>query len=142
MATQWLTRLVGTEWTGRGELWLDPEGNNVDRCDCALRIETDALHYTWSYKGRNIAGSFAIEEGGATWTDSFHQPVPAICRDVPGAWGLFTVQHSYEVPSNPSWGWRSKLSERPNGDLILQMTNIAPWGEEGRAVRMTFTKPD
>ena len=43
MAAQWLTRLVGTEWTGRGELWLDPEGNNVDRCDCALQIETDAL---------------------------------------------------------------------------------------------------
>ena len=47
MATQWLTRLVGTEWTGRGELWLDPEGNNVDRYNFALQIETDALHYTW-----------------------------------------------------------------------------------------------
>ena len=47
MATQRLIRLVGTEWTGRGELCLDPVGNNVDRCNCALQIETDALHYTW-----------------------------------------------------------------------------------------------
>jgi hypothetical protein len=23
-------------------------------------------------------------------------------------------------------------------NLVLQMTNIAPWGEEARAVRMTF----
>ena len=56
MATQWLTRLVGTEWTGRGELWLDPEGNNVDRYNFALQIETDALHYTWSYEGQSQEG--------------------------------------------------------------------------------------
>ncbi len=140
MAAHWLNKLAGTEWTGSGELWLDPEGNTVDRCDCALRIETDALHYTWSYEGKTKEGSLAFEEGGATWTDSWHQPQPAKCADVPGAWGLFTVEHTYE--SNPVWGWRTKLSERPDGDLVLQMTNLAPWGEEGRAVRMIFKRVD
>ena len=142
MPAQWLTRLLGTQWTGSGELWLDPEGNDVDLCDCALRIETDALHYTWSYEGQTQEGSFTFEEGGATWKDSWHQPEPAKCVDVLDAWGLFTVEHTYEVPSSPTWGWRTKLSERPNGDLVLQMANLAPWGEEGRAVRMTFTRPD
>lgn len=142
MATQWLNRLVGTEWIGRGELWLDPEGNKVDCCDCALRFETDTLHYSWSYEGQTKEGRFTFEEGGATWVDSWHQPEPAKCVDVPNAWGLFTVAHTYEVPSSPAWGWESKLSERPNGDLVLQMTNIAPWGEEGRAVRMIFTRDD
>jgi hypothetical protein len=28
----------------------------------------------------------------------------------------------------------------PAGELVLQMTNITPWGEEARAVRMTFTR--
>jgi hypothetical protein len=32
------------------------------------------------------------------------------------------------------------LSERPSGELVLQMTNVAPWGEEQRAVRMVFTR--
>jgi hypothetical protein len=36
------------------------------------------------------------------------------------------------------WGWRIGLSLRaPTGELVLRMTNIAPWGEEARAVRMT-----
>ncbi len=142
MAMQWLTELQGSDWSGSGELWLDPEGNDVDRCDCALRFETDALHYTWSYDGQTREGSFTFEESGATWADSFHQPEPAKCADVPDAWGLFTVEHTYGAPSSPPWGWRTKLSERPNGDLVLQMTNLAPWGEEGRAVRMTFSRAD
>lgn len=54
--------------------------------------------------------------------------------------GLFTVKSTYEVPSNPNWGWQSKLTELPDGTLVLQMTNIAPWGEEGRAVRMIFSR--
>jgi len=55
-------------------------------------------------------------------------------------WVFFTVHHAYDVLDNPSWGWQSKLSERPDGCLILQMTNITPWGEEERAVRMAFTR--
>ena len=139
MATEWLTEFAGTDWTGSGELWVDPEGNDVDRCDCSMRIEADALHYTWSYDGQDQKGTFIFEEGGATWRDSWHQPESAKCVDLPDAWGLFTVEHTYGEPSGP-WGWRTKLSERPNGALVLQMTNLAPWGEEGRAVRMTFTR--
>ena len=60
MAMQWLTELQGSDWSGSGELWLDPEGNDVDRCDCALRFETDALHYTWSYDGQTREGSFTF----------------------------------------------------------------------------------
>ena len=57
------------------------------------------------------------------------------CRDVEG-WALFTVQGTYGAGEGPDWGWRSQLSVRPlgAGQLVLQMTNIAPWGEETRAV--------
>ncbi len=139
MANKWFSKYQARQWVGTGELWLDPEGNSVIRYDCSLEFESDALHYTWSYEGQARQGSFTFNEDGALWSDTWHQPNPTQCAEVANAWGLFTVEHSYDVPSNPSWGWRSKLSERPNGDLILQMTNIAPWGEEGRAVRMTFS---
>ena len=139
MVKKWFNELQGTEWEGTGELWRDPEGNQADRYDCSLKFADDMFHYTWSYEGQVNKGSFTFNEGGAVWVDSWHQSKPAKCLDIPNSWGLFTVEHSYEVPSSPNWSWRSQLSERPNGNLVLQMTNIAPWGEEGRAVRMIFT---
>jgi len=140
MKKQWLTKLAGSNWAGSGELWLDPEGNNADHYDCELQVVSDAIYYAWSYEGETNKGSFSFNKSGATWVDSWHQPEPAKCLDAPDTWGLFTVKHAYDVPSSPCWGWQSKLSERPDGTLVLQMSNLAPWGEEGRAVRMIFTR--
>jgi hypothetical protein len=71
--------------------------------------------------------------------DSWHQPDPMVCRPVRGARELFQVQGEYGPESD--WGWRIGLSLRaPAGELVLQMTNVAPWGEEARAVRMTCTR--
>lgn len=134
----WLTKNAGLHRKGKGELWLDPYGNDALRYDCELRIEEDAVHYSWFYENEVRRGSFSFDRSGVTWVDTWHQQSPVKCADVDGAWGLFTVSHEYDTPAMPNWGWRSKLSERPDGSLILQMTNIAPWGEEGRAVRMIF----
>ena len=135
-----LDELTGTNWTGKGELWLDPEGNNTTTYDCQLQIKIDAVSYSWDYEGSQKNGSFTFTKEGAIWVDSWHQSEPVECTNVLNTWGLFTVSNTYDVPSNPSWGWRSKLSERPDKTLVLQMINIAPWGEEARAVRMIFTQ--
>ncbi len=140
MIKQWLTKNMGTKWSGRGELWLDPEGNYAENYDCALSIDSDGMHYSWSYADQRNKGKFTFNESGAVWVDSWHQPKPVECFNVPEAWGLFSVRYSYEVPDSSNWGWRSMLSERPDGSLVLQMTNITPWGEEGRAVKMVFTR--
>ncbi|MBD3386674.1 hypothetical protein GF407_17360 [candidate division KSB1 bacterium] len=136
----WLEKLAGTKWKGKGELWLDPEGNSAEHYDCELNIENDAINYSWLYENEKRNGSFTFDEAGANWVDSWHQQNSVKCSYVPKAWGIFTVSHEYKVPDNPNWGWRSKLSERPDGSLVLQMTNITPWGEEGRAVRMVFSR--
>ncbi|MCB1754450.1 MAG: hypothetical protein KDJ38_02945 [Gammaproteobacteria bacterium] len=140
MIKQWLSKLAGTKWSGFGELWLDPEGNSADRYDCELNIEADAIYYSWVYENEIKNGSFTFNDSGAIWKDSWHQQESVQCFNVPGTWGIFSVTHAYEVPDNPNWGWQSKLSERPDGSLVLQMTNITPWGEDGRAVRMVFTR--
>jgi hypothetical protein len=58
------------------------------------------------------------------------------CRRLSEARGLFQIQGEYGPDAD--WGWRTALSLRtPTDELVLQMTNIAPWGEEARAVRMT-----
>ena len=46
---------------------------------------------------------------------------------------------SYPAGEGPDWGWRLRVCLRTMGPerLVLQMTNVTPWGEEARAVRMT-----
>lgn len=90
MIMQWLTKLAGSNWAGNGELWLDPEGNNADQYDCELQVVSDAINYAWCYEGETKKGGFTFNESGATWVDSWHQPEPARCLDVPDTWGLFT----------------------------------------------------
>lgn len=136
MLPSWMNEFQGSEWHGQAELWLDPAGNAVEMSECTLAIQSGCLAYTWAYAGETQTGSFTFDDDGATWTDSWHQPEAVHCEYLGDAWGLFTVEHAYAAPSSPDWGWRSKLSQRPDGTLVLQMTNIAPWGEEGRAVRM------
>ena len=87
MSDQWRSEVQGIKWSGSGELWLDPLGNNVDLYDCTLSIEADVLHYTWLYQGQTNSGSFTFNGSGATWIDTWHQPTPATCQDVTAAWG-------------------------------------------------------
>ncbi|MDJ0622430.1 MAG: hypothetical protein QNJ17_05665 [Desulfocapsaceae bacterium] len=139
MIKDFLTKYAGTQWSGSGELWLDPEGNKAEKYDCELEIDIDVIYYSWIYENEIKKGSFSFNEAGAIWLDSWHQRESVQCTNVPETWGIFTLCNTYEVPGNPNWGWRSKLSKRPDNSLVLQMTNITPWGEEGRAVRMVFT---
>jgi hypothetical protein len=130
-----LSDLNGSRWTGTAELWLDPLGNEGTRSDCTISVDDDVVRYTWSHEGDEHEGSVALHDDGADFTDSWHQPRPMTCGRVPGALGLLQVQGEYGPRSE--WRWRIGLSVRsPTGELVLQMTNIAPWGEEARAVRM------
>ncbi|HRC55854.1 MAG TPA: hypothetical protein PKU97_08015 [Kofleriaceae bacterium] len=128
--------LTGTKWSGQGELWLDDLGNQAELCACEIDLEDRALTYRWSYQGAPHTGVLALRDGGADFTDSWHSPKAMACADVPGSWGLVEVMGTYAAGDGPPWGWRIALSLRPSGELLLQMTNISSWGEDGRAVRM------
>jgi hypothetical protein len=131
-----LAGLNGTIWAGTAELWLDPLGDNMICSECTISVTEYGLRYTWRYEGKEHQGRIDIREDGADFSDSWHQPETMACLDVANAWGLFQVQGEYGSQSD--WRWRIGLSFRvPTDELVLQMTNIAPWGEEARAVRMT-----
>lgn len=98
------------------------------------------IYYYWLYENENKKGIFTFNESGVIWKDSWHQQKPSQCSNVPDILSLFTVHHTYDVPDNPNWGWQSKLFELPDGSLVLQMTNVTPWGEEGWAVKMVFIR--
>lgn len=98
------------------------------------------LRYTWQHEGKTHQGEFLFGDGALSWSDTWHQPKPTRCSPITGAWGLFAVAYTYSAPGSPDWSWRMVLSERPSGEMVLQMTNIAPWGEEARAARMVFRR--
>ena len=144
-----LYELNGTRWAGTAELWLDPLGDDVVRGECTVSVDDDVVRYTWSHEGKSHEGkshegkshegSITLREDDAEFMDSWHQPQPMTCRRVADAWGLFQVLGEYGPQSE--WRWRTGLSLRaPTDELVLQMTNIAPWGEEARAVRMICTR--
>ena len=130
-----LLDLAGSQWAGQAELWLDPAGDQAQRCPCTVRVETDAVVYAWSYEGKPQAGRLSLREGGADFSDTWHSPTAMRCTGAPSPWCLVDVLGTYAA-GGEDWGWRITLSLRPAGELVLQMTNVAPWGEEGRAVRM------
>src|SRR5262245_61536171 len=134
MAT--LSRLNGTKWKGGAELWLDRVGDQAIRSDCTMSVDGNVVRYTWSHESKPHEGSITLTDDGADCLDTFHSPEVMKCRSVPGSQGFFQV-HAFWGPER-DWGWRIGLSLRPESDeLVLQMTVITPWGEEGRAVRMT-----
>jgi hypothetical protein len=133
-----LDELKGSKWAGRSELWLDPLGNELTEGTCTLEVQESGITYTWTHKGETKTGSVVLTDDGGVFTDTFHSPSETTCRNLVGNRGLFLIEGTYG--DNDEWGWLIGLSQRPTGELILQMTNIAHWGEEARAVRFTCTK--
>lgn len=135
-----LAKHHGTVWHGPAELWTDPTGDEAQTSQASFTFGSDLLSYTWAYQGENQAGCFHFDDSGLTWQDSWHQPVAVRCGATGDEKSIFDVEYSYSIESLPEWFWRIKLSQRPDETLVLQMTNIAPWGEEARAVRMVLKK--
>jgi len=135
-----IKKFDSTEWSGNGELWLDPAGNDVSLYPCTMRISANNISYAWDHEGELKEGRIELSDPESTWTDSWHQRDTVTCSNVKNPRSLFTIEYSYAGGSGEHWGWRINMSSRPDESIVLQMTNIAPWGEEGRAVRMVFLR--
>lgn len=136
--------IAGSRWQGTAELWLDGLGNDADVSACTFEVAADTVRYTWSYQGTVHTGTIGLGGEGGTFTDTFHSPAPMACRAVP-SWAPVDLFGTYAAGDGPPWGWRITVCRRPAMEgapeaLVLQMTNVAPWGEDSRAVRMTATR--
>jgi hypothetical protein len=140
-----LSDLSGSDWHGTAELWLDPLGNEAQTSPCTLRVEADGLRYTWHHEGQPHHGTITLDADGGVFTDSWHSPAPMRCAAARQRVALIDLLGSYAGGEGPPWGWRLIVSLRPPyggapESLVLQMTNIPPWGEEARAVRMVSVR--
>jgi hypothetical protein len=135
-----LEDLDGTRWVGKSRLWLDPEAL-LEESDATVAIEDGVVRYTWGLEGITHEGSYTVrrldgDEVEAVFTDTWHQKEPLTCRGTAGSAPLLSVRAEYPAPEGPPWGWRSLVCLRPTGELVLEMINVCPWGEEARAVHL------
>jgi hypothetical protein len=136
-----LAKLDGTHWIGSGVLWFGGATHDDPHpFKGTLDIEAGKVTYTWSAGGKPQKGTLTFGEKGATWTDTWHQPKKVELSPVPGGWGLLNLHYTYSMGKGPEWGWRIVLAQRPTGELVLQMMNVFPWGEESRAWRLMVTR--
>lgn len=133
--------VTNTDWTGQGELWLDPLGDEAHRFACTARLEPGSLSYTWAFKGAEKTGRVTWLPEGGQFLDSFHQETLVACQALGRSKAEVGLTYEYPAPPGPNWGWHIFIFLRPNHQLVLQMTNVAPWGEEVRATRMVFERP-
>lgn len=137
--TNFLQHKAGSRWQGQSELWLDPLGNEALESPATLVIHADGIDYSWQYQGKNQAGRLTFTDTQASWHDIWHQPDTVKLQYSADNHGIFSAWYAYPAPPDEDWYWRIQLAQRPDDTLVLQMTNIAPWGEETRAVRMLLT---
>lgn len=139
---------VGT-WAGESQLhlsWLR-EGERVVKSPSSLRVQSDpnnafaTVTYTWTHDGEEQFGSLliaadeaAVATGG--WTDSWHQSsgVMALKGE---AKATVNLNGHYSVAGHGDWGWRIQIS-RNGSDLVFEMFNISPEGEEEWAVKAVY----
>jgi hypothetical protein len=124
-------------WTGTMRLWLEADAP-PDESGSTATLIGGRLHWTWSFGGAPKAGW--IDPADLTWADSFHQPEPKPLRPMPRPGALLSGDYTYPAPEGPDWGWQVVLSQRPDGALVLQMTNLCPWGESAPAVMAVWAR--
>ena len=131
----WIAGHQDTTWSGKSELWIDPLGDDAEISDATLSVVADGIVYAWAYRDAAQSGELRWIGSALQWKDSWHQPDGVTMTLVPGHGSLIAAEYSYAAGAGPDWCWRIKLAQRPDGTVVMQMTNIAPWGEEARAVR-------
>jgi len=86
--SRWIEAHQATEWSGGSELWLDPAGNDADLSNARLRVESERITYTWSYKRAEQTGEIGWTDAGLVWKDTWHQSESVLLRPLPRHGGL------------------------------------------------------
>ena len=125
-------RYAGTNW-----LWFDKP--SAEESATEIEVEGNEVRYTWTFRGEPQSGvmAFAFEGDTAemTWNDTWHAKETIVC---PGT----RTDDRIEVVGTygPGWSWRTEVTLPTANELLVEMFNISPEGEEQIAVRMRGTR--
>lgn len=141
------------DWEGTFKLWFEPgDPVCVSKQTGSIRPVLGGrflLHeYETEMNGEPISGIalYGCHLDGqaweAAWGESFGTGTQLMyCTGSADAGKGFNVLGSYgDGQGGPDWGWRTEI-EQPDADtLVIVMTNIAPQGEEAKAVETYYRR--
>jgi hypothetical protein len=119
------------KYAGKHELWMRPDTPALEG-DVRASLDDNVLSWTWTLDDDKHEGRLHLD--GSSWQDSFHQSEAAPLQAAPAHGARFGFSCQYGPPDSP-WTWLIAVCERPEGQLVVQMTNITPWGERQLAVQ-------
>lgn len=125
------------QWTGTSQLWLDPRKPAIDS-EATAHVTNEQIRYHWKNGDKAHDGVIVVHDEGIRWKDSFHQPSETELQPQHPFGALVSAAYAYTADPDPIWHWRIVVFQRPDGSLVIQMTNIPPWGEESPAARLVF----
>ena len=130
--SQWEFEL---KYTGQHKLWMDHDKPPI-LGDITATLEDGVLRWRWAFKDKHHEGQLHLD--GSSWNDSFHQNEPQALELEPSRGARVAAGYVYG-PTDQPWSWRISVSDRPDGSMLVQMTNFTPWGEGHPAVEWVLT---
>lgn len=136
-------------WEGITRVWFEP-GILADESPCKGTFKSILdgrflLHeYKGSLEGKPVEGlalyGCSLPDGTlqSAWVDSFHNGTNIMFSTNNTMAAPFSVLGKYG--EEPSWGWRTVINHENENKLIITMYNIAPGGNDEKAVETVYER--
>ncbi len=133
----WLAHAAG-HYTGTNLLWFQDPNKPLESAG-EVTIDGNVIRYTWVYEGEPQSGVMTVERDGEAasveWNDTWHAKDSMRCEGTLDSQAL-VVQTSYPAGDGPDWHWRTEVRVPAAGEVLIEMYNITPNGDEQIAVRL------